>query len=1412
MKKKFLTLLLCAIMILNPIIGAADIIVETDTISVQGVDANEFEYNPETQTITGYKGTDTDIEIPDSIYGTDIKHIGNGAFGRKSLTSVIIPDGIETIGDSAFAGNNLEKLVLPESIVRIGRASFGANVKLKEVYLNEGLEYIGQQAFTRNAALVGTVEIPSTVHTVMTTAFDKTGITTLKIKGDNNSTPIVLKSVLSRTLTDVVLENPYKKAIVHFNTFGCDEKTNTINLGTIETMSNNIEALKTEIEENIKSTVAATYVNTSDNTGESDILIEFPIIWDYSNADFTKDEFEITGQSKKLSNNIFETIEGYTSPQPDACKSNNIFKLKVKIQNTEIANWDEKDFNYDTFEYKGNMQVPVTKWGISGLSEAGLEKLKTNPDMLIPKTFSLDNGEESEEKPVEGIINGAFSDIKVNSVVFPQTIGEYDFIIQDTAFRNSGLKSVVLSEGVKAIGSYAFYGNELDELVIPSTVLSIGNSAFQNNNIESLIISDDVDKIQIDNYSFANNKLKEVKLPYSIFKFLKYVFKGNPGLEKLDSEDLEENDPEGTGVVYLYTRNKAHLGTETYIALSKYHKIINTAEGIDRSTLWETIRKANAIDLNDYKEEAVNEFSDVLIASKKVFFDSESTQDQIDNANNSLMEAIGKLRASSADKTALRDLINRAEEFVEELFTVESYANLKNALIRAKEVSKNIDATTEDVNNAISKLQNAIDRLEISENAYYTVADFNYEGNTITGFSESGKEKFKVNKDVYLPDENADGTPIEIIGVRAFRMDDEYVEYGTDVVSSPYGIKNLRLPKGLKRIEEDAFRVNNLGNVELPKTLEYIGNSAFNGNQLTEILIPDSVKELGLGAFSLNLLKKVTLSKSLTEIADGAFSRNIHLKNIDLHEGLTVIGASSFMGAPLTELHIPSSVTEIKSRAFSSHRLEKLKVPGTVKTIGNYAFEQNTKFRTLTEVDLRNGIEEIGNYAFRNGLIIQTELPKSLIKIGNYSFRGNQDSNKNEVIVKLYTSNEDHLSFNNDNSLKAQEVIYDPNVLDKNLLDELGIILEKAKLIDKNKYTAKSYQALNNAINKANQILAEKTTDDEIKAVINSISDAISKLVEKPKPKPSKPHTPTDSSKDIEGEDKDLGFNAKITQIAGENRYKTAIEISSKRFNKAENIILVSGKDFADALTAQPLTQVYNGPLLLSSKGDVQEDILAEIKRLSAKNIIVVGGTNSVTEEELESYDMGIKRIAGIDRYETAENVARLILENLGNKGKVIIADGRNYPDALSIAPYATKEGIPILLSKGNVLSEGQRRVIEEYGIKEAIIVGGINSVGNEIESLFEKTTRIAGTDRYETAAKIAGTYFADTKEVFIASGENYPDALVVSYYASYKNAPILLSVKDYIPMTTKNYILDMHIQNIILVGGQNTINSKIYQ
>ena len=55
--------------------------------------------------VTGYKGTDTDVVIPDEIDGLAVTAIGAGAFrGRDDLTSVTIPESVKTIGEQAFYG------------------------------------------------------------------------------------------------------------------------------------------------------------------------------------------------------------------------------------------------------------------------------------------------------------------------------------------------------------------------------------------------------------------------------------------------------------------------------------------------------------------------------------------------------------------------------------------------------------------------------------------------------------------------------------------------------------------------------------------------------------------------------------------------------------------------------------------------------------------------------------------------------------------------------------------------------------------------------------------------------------------------------------------------------------------------------------------------------------------------------------------------------------------------------------------------------------------------------------------------------------------------------------------------------------------------------------------------------------
>lgn len=67
-------------------------------------------------------------------------------------------------------------------------------------------------------------------------------------------------------------------------------------------------------------------------------------------------------------------------------------------------------------------------------------------------------------------------------------------------------------------------------------------------------------------------------------------------------------------------------------------------------------------------------------------------------------------------------------------------------------------------------------------------------------------------------------------------------------------------------------------------------------------------------------------------------------------------------------------------------------------------------------------------------------------------------------------------------------------------------------------------------------------------------------------------------------------------RIAGENRYKTSVEISKKTFQSAETVILASGENFPDALAGGQLALAKNGPILLNPKNSLDKNIHGEIK------------------------------------------------------------------------------------------------------------------------------------------------------------------------------------------------------------------------
>ena len=1419
------------ILIFAMVIGFAPVnIYASDVPQRQEVTAeNDFDFDASTGTIKKYKGTATDVVIPEKINGKAVTTIGKQAFGKKKLTSVVIPEGVETIEQGAFTANLLTTIKLPSTVKKIDTMAFAANNNLSKVELNEGLEFIGQRAFMKDSSLTGEITIPSTVKTVMTSAFNQSGVTGLLLKGDKDSNAVNLHSGLNgETIEYVKSESPFKKIKINFNSLGKAEADKYLDLGKVEVNVNSKEELLKWLNENIDADFVANYVNKADMSGLKDKEVVLEKIWSLDNFDKTK-EFEVTASIDKDKLPEFELIEGYTTPNVNNSATKLMVKLTVKLGESEqptVTEWSQEDFTYGQFKYKGRMEEETYRFGITGFSEKGKAKLAKNPDLVIPKEVTIDG----KVKQVEGIKENSFKDIKINSVSFPKS--DVEFIIKDSAFENAGIIKVKFEEGLKSIESRAFKNNKLTEVSIPSTVWKTGSESFMNNEISKLDISDDVNMIQIDNYSFAENKLEIVNLPYSIFKFRDFVFRDNPGYEN-------------SGVVRLETRNPEHLQSTSYIVPSnKYHKVVLITD-VNRSELFKELQAVKSIVREDYKKDALAEFDKVLEEAKAIFKDEKSTQEQIDKAFDDLVKAEAKLRQSSPDRSKLRDSIKKAEELIPEMFEKESYDAMKKELDKAKKVLADLDKTADEVKAAQENLDKAMDNLVINKNWLYTSEDFTYKDNAITGFSESGKAKFKVNKDLVLPDKNPDGKDIEVIGKSAFSLEkDPGVKFGTDTVSSANGMKSLKLPKNLKRIEEDAFRLNNFKNVDFPETLEYIGGSAFNGNRLEKVILPDSVTDVEGGAFSLNQITELRISPNMTKIKDGTFARNIKLQKLEIPEGIKVIEGSAFQGAPLKELSIPKTVEEIQHRAFTGHQLEELTIPGNVKKIGNQAFAHNIKWKRLKKLTLEEGIEEIGDTAFRFSLLKETNLPKSLKKLSDTAFRNAETTDKKPVVVKLYTENYEHVRFNNENSLKNQKVIFKgvvkPGEVEEipeikaediekevvkqgekiDLSDNIKNLPEKATVkdvtepkIDTNKpgeYTAKVEVTFENG---AKRIVKIPVVIEKKEVTPVDPTDPTEPTIPTDPTTPVEPETP--QSKDIKDTDtlKEIFEKIPSTRIAGRNRQLTAVEVSKTLFKHADVVILTSSNKMVDSLAASPKGIAINAPTLFVEKDSIMDEVLQEIKRLNPSKIIIAGGEESISDDVAKQLQqLGIKqqRVAGADRFETAVKLGEEIRRNSSNKTDVILVNGYNSIDALTAGSLAAKLNIPILLTGSDQLNKTTEKALKNWNIQNVIIVGGQTQVSETIASKLSKegisTSRLSGRTRIDTALEVAKAVNETADKVIFANKTAYPDALIAPYLSKAEQAPIILIDKDEASVSVKQYLRENKIKESIILGGKLSI------
>ncbi|MCC2716692.1 leucine-rich repeat protein [Finegoldia magna] len=989
----------------------------------------------------------------------------------------------------------------------------------------------------------------------------------------------------------------------------------------------------------------------------------------------------------------------------------------------------------------------------------------------------------------------------IKSVNLPKTITK----ISDYAFAHLSLKTIKLPDNLKFLGDQVFFDNQIEgKLILPKNLTNLGERAFKSNQITDIEFN--CEKLEtIKEQAFQDNKIKQVKLPNSVKTIEIGAFNGNLGDENYALK-----------VVLLSKGNVDNKDSSSIVNPTEEDK--TTSVDVD-SSKWDekdfVFDKGKVLGFSSIGKLKVRENKNLVIPEKNgKYVVDEIGDDAFRNVN---------FENSSLNKYDLKSV-----ELPKTVKKIGKFAFQSNYLteFEASEALKIIGDG--------AFMNNRIEMLELGENTEII-----------------GSSAFHINKlfaIVIYPN-------VREIGISAFRNNDaQNVMFMGDKVekigemafcNNKISELDLSLLTKLKEISVQTFYKNSITKVTLPENLESVKEEAFRYNNLKEIDFSNNIKEIRFNAFDDNKVednyKKVLVRIKGKTIADGnnfvvnpeettknkddlkkVLDELNKLNLIELRddtqkqfedmkaEGEKLLRKDKLSeGVKLKYIHdtqffvsrykldslIKKGELTIKNHPQNSEIL-KDKLEYAKKSYNNSAVVDNKLTRLTKELqNLINIVENKGNMA------------DSIMKQGHFELKTPLPIPSYHIGMNVYFDKNGKILYVLDMSYtigKGQKDEYGNEILNVDEDNEGYHMLALETLDD---YEGLNYSdILKSNVDSLGKI---RKVDDRAKyhreGIFNAIKDACKDFEKENPTKPGdNPGTTPDQPGTVTPTPSTPAEQQKTTtRVAGADRIQTSVEVSKKYYESAETVIIANYEQFADSLSASALSKALKAPILLVKKDQLDSVVAQEIKRLGAKNVIVIGGEKSVDKAKNSLSKYNLQTIAGSDRYETSAKIAQEIIKVTGTK-KAVIASGEVFADALTVAPLANKNNMPILLVQPNNIPKATQEVLKQ--IEEVIIVGGEKTISKEVENKLPNPTRIAGANRYETAKKIYEYGFKDRSEVNIANGTNFADSLVIGSI----DCPILLAEANEIPEATKQAFKESKFEKVNVFGGENSINESI--